>query len=339
VRGDRPLGELHPVSGRGLLVLWAAGVASCGTGAANDGGGHDRNGAIKSISDYVAAAKRTLCEVEVACARARDQASCQVAQHVGNDQDVLSVVAAVDRGTAIFDPVAGAGCLADYPRDCAIHISDPQSPACVKVLTGTVPVGSACVVGAECADEGRCVVAGGCTAACCVGTCAAAPTPVALNGDCSGPGAFCGAGSYCSVGKTCLTRKPLGAACDQLDACQEPSLCSAQGSSVPGTCAIPPGEGEPCGVGMIIACRYTYDFCDLIALVCTRRKNPGAPCGPMGDCVSYAICSNDLKCHANPVAGEACNDATGDSCIPGLLCDSGSCVPPPAATACVPPPR
>ena len=125
---------------------------------------------------------------------------------------MLTVVAAVKRGTVKYDAESARVCLDAFTTDCADLV---EPAACDNVFRGTVPAGGACVTGAECVDGGRCLEPDTCTVACCVGTCEAVGAPIAIGGACDFPSSStpCVDGAFCANDRTCTARRPVGAAC------------------------------------------------------------------------------------------------------------------------------
>ena len=96
--------------------------------------------------------------------------------------------------------------------------------------------------------------------------------------------------------------------------------------------AKPPGEGEPCADPA--GCDLSGDFCDLVALKCTARQPLGGPCDQRSQgCVRYAFCDTSGTCVARGALGQPCNVAEG-TCLPGLLCEIGTCVRFPTEPTC-----
>jgi hypothetical protein len=297
-------------------------LAGCGSGG----------GDSIPFDEYLARIEAAECEIQVTCGAAPDQATCLAATFVDQKSPALTAIAAVARGTVIYDGQLAAKCLAALDQGCAVNSVSP--PECLEILRGTVPTSGACVASAECADGGQCVMPPGCTTACCAGTCGG-PSLVPIGGDCSGGSSPCASAGYCSGG-TCVAKASLGAACTETMPCASPGVCNvADGAAQPGVCVIAPDEGAACDSSLPQPCMRTYDYCDSTSLKCIKRKQPGDACSPDAACVAYAPC-RDGVCTPEGLAGQPCDDAAGSYCFDDLICTAGACVAPPAGVACTP---
>jgi hypothetical protein len=292
-------------------LLWL--TAGCGGG-----------GAV-AIDDLGPGLERALCREAVACGQAPDEKTCEASVFVDQESSLLTLKAAVARGTVAYDANAAGECLRDVPTDCAAFHPDPE--ACNQVFQGKVPGGGTCVDSLECANEGDCVKPPDCSGlSCCAGSCIAGTGRVPIGGDCSS-GARCVAGATCYRGNTCAVPASAGASCFVVSDCQPGLVCEAS------TCAFAPKEGEACDPNRTSPCLSTADYCDTVSLTCKKRKPPGQACTD-NDCVGYAPCTSGV-CRLLPTAGQPCSDS--GTCFANLVCaSSGICAAPDPGVACTP---
>jgi hypothetical protein len=157
---------------------------------------------------------------------------------------------------------------------------------------------------------------------------------ISLGGDCSTITPRCLPGAYCSRDGKCVVNLPGGAACTPGDVCQAPGRCVPT-TAVAGTCVMPPDEDGACQLTSGVDCLRVYDYCDPIALRCTRRKAPGTPCSTTDafECVDDSSCRDGFCAAALPL-GRACDLAGADRCAGELLCTAGACALPPPPVVC-----
>ena len=300
----------------GLVVALAAGCDN----------GNDNDGAI-AIDDLGASIEASYCRSAIACGAATEQAACEASLLISRDSTLDALVAAVKRGTLVYDGKRARVCIDEFERECIGRFGQP--PACDETFRGTVAPGGACVLSNEC-QSGECT--GACGHACCLGTCAAGPGRVVLGGDCTIDGAHCVGGAYCK-GNKCVLELALGAACSVEDVCRSPGHC-AIGLAGSGTCLGPPDQGATCAPGGE-PCLRTNNYCDPTSLQCVRRKAPGAACTASSECTELAPCFNGV-CTPQPTLGQPC-EADGElRCLAALECLNGVCAVPPASPLCPP---
>jgi hypothetical protein len=115
------------------------------------------------------------------------------------------------------------------------------------------------------------------------------------------------------------------------DLCASGAFClGTPGRDPQGVCGRAPAEGEACD---LTPCDLQTDFCDT-TMKCAPKIPVGGACSLGGGCVDYANCIAG-SCVARPVAGGACDDATGSYCLGFLQCTAGSCVVRPPPPACL----
>lgn len=289
--------------------------------------GCDSNGAIP-IDEIPASVEATLCREAVTCGGGPDQAACEAAYFVSEDNSLKALVAAVKRGTIVYDGHRARECLDEYGRDCIQNLGAP--PACDETFRGTVAEGGPCQVRQECLS-GQCEQS--CGNACCVGTCVAGPGKIMVGGDCTATGSVCLTGAHCKSGQ-CVVDLPIGAACAAGDVCRRPGQCTA-GAGGSGACLAPPVEGAACAASSS-ACLRNDDYCDPVAQKCLKRKPAGAACaGDNGECAAFAPCVNGV-CTPPPTLGQPCTANGPIGCYGELECTNGVCVAPSAPNQCPP---
>ncbi len=322
----------HPLF---VVCLLAAGsLAACGGGGGSIG--------LENLPDELEQAQ---CEQAVRCGEAPDMETCLAVSFAEREDDLKSLTNAVNAGTVEYHGDLARDCLnlfADY--DCTYtgsqELFEQIEATCGQVFEGTVAEGGACVLDDECVGDGQCVATDpGCTLACCVGTCGppeTPPTPVPIGGDCSA--ANCVQGAYCHddfVAGTsiCETLVADGGACEDFDACAAPDMCDIDFMTGMGTCRPLPDTGDGCVVDGGLPCNHSTDFCSPTSNTCTARGGAGAACTSSAECLDYTVCDG-TACVAQPVAGEACDEATGNFCLGDLDCTSGTCAAPTDQPGC-----
>jgi len=290
-----------------------------------------------SIDDLPVELERRVCARAVACGGAESESSCESTLFVAESSSVMTLIAAVKRGTVTYDGESASECLdAIAPADCARLGAEPA--ACDNVFHGTVPAGGVCVIGAECVGGGRCLEPDTCTAACCVGTCEAAAPPAAIGAYCDFVASHpCVEGAFCNLENVCAARVPLGAACDFSDACLDPAAyCLDRLDGSGRVCALPPTEpGAECVPNLNELCAREDERCNATTSRCTKVVPLGAACQNSNDCVAYAYCDITTgTCTARPTAGQACDYNTGVYCLGDLSCANNVCTTPTPGVAC-----
>ncbi len=304
-----------------IALLFPLTMAACGGGAS-----------IK-IDDLDGKVLDAICTQDVACGQFADKASCLAALQVSEAQ----IVADVKAGKIKYDGSAAADCL-DAISGQSCNLTDqlgagtPQS--CLDALKGAVADAGACFTDEECVsancDTSMCT--GGMM--CCAGTCAAAPTKIAIGGDCSASGSRCVDDAFCKQNgsaATCTAKVANGQPCTGFSDCVAGSICNLDFTTGMGTCGSLPARGETCmadGFG----CNSSEDYCDSTTMKCTAKVAPGGACPAGNECVDYAKC-NAMVCAAKAGAGGTCM-VTSD-CLGDLECQSGTCGLPTAPPACM----
>jgi len=292
-----------------------------------------------SIDDLPAEVERRLCARAVACGGAESQASCESTAYVAESASVMTLVAAVKRGTVAYDGESASECLDAFTaNDCASLGAEPA--ACGNIFRGRVPAGGVCVTSEECVGGGRCLEPDTCTAACCVGSCEAVAPPAAIGASCdffvSNP---CVEGAFCSLENVCTALLPLGAACDLSDACRDPgAYCVDRPDGSGRVCTLRPTEpGAACIPNLNELCARDDERCNAATSLCTKVAPLGAACQGSNDCVGYAYCDMTTgTCAARPTVGQACDYNTGVYCLGDIPCSNNVCTAPTPGVACVP---
>ncbi len=283
------------------------------------GAGCDSGGAIP-IDDLGARFGAAYCVREANCAGGPAPSACEASISIANSPVFEALVAAVHRGTVLYDAAQARECVDALASSCIEGLGSP--PSCDEAFRGTVAAGGTCHLGEECVS-GSCV--GACDDACCAGTCGADEARVVVGGDCSG-GGNCVNGAFCKDGVKCTAQLALGAACIGNDQCRSPGHCEIASGSA-GTCIGPPAEGASCSNAL--GCLSMDDYCEPVTLVCAKRKPVGAACNDTGDeCQQAASCRNGV-CWLAPTLGKPCDT----SCFGSLVCAQGTCVAASAPTS------
>ena len=300
-----------------------------------DGGSTPAGGDTSiSLPDFPAALVNGICTYAVRCGQMPDLATCKATIQADEGQ----VSADVQAGRTKYDGKAAAACL-DTLRSRSCSRAQglwSESQVCKDFVKGTVADNSACYVGSEC-------VSGSCSgdicsgSECCLGTCNPSPTAIPIGGDCSGSPDRCGSGAFCYYGSTstCTAKGAAGQSCERVSyarSCVDKMYCVPNGTDT-GICGTLPAQGESCQpVGV---CDSLLNYCDYLTSKCVPNIPVGGDCSAASaSCVAYATCDTNGRCVAKASAGEPCDDVNGPRCLGSLLCDSGSCALPPAATVC-----
>jgi hypothetical protein len=296
-----------------------------------------------ALAGYAATAREAYCRQLVRCGEVEDLATCA---RVNVQLIVLAPAnpADIDDGTAIYDPVQAGLCLdAIATASCDPTSEERRAPiaACSHVLTGTLLAGVSCAADRECIS-GRCDKSSPqCPPGdgCCTGVCAGdtPPTLAAVGASCAN--ADCERGAYCD-GLTCQALRPLAAACNSQEQCGYGLVCDLSGTVFgDGTCAVPPGPGEPCGLHGF--CRDDGTVCGFETGRCVRLALGGERCGGDTLCSPVYTCDPATStCTTGAPLGAACTTTT--LCAdPVAFCDialgqsSGICaVPQPDGAVC-----
>jgi|SRR5579871_434777 len=299
-----------------------------GSGSGTGGGiGTDGGEPLSAfVDDFIAA----YCAPLVTCGVFVDVPSCRAGTDFERSLAILTTIGDVGRGSVLYDPVAGAACIAGLPQDCSITANARGSaeaalqiltsdPTCTGVFKGTEAPGAACNVGSlECngplfcsgaAGSGVCTNRNGCCLGVCPSTGSLPPAP------------------------------QLGESCPYYN-CQAPGVCEG------GVCSIPPAEGAACVTYFEVPCASLTDYCSVAdggtSGVCVPRVAAGAPCAPSvgagggstaaGPCVLDAQCLDDgtgtgtNRCVIYAGLGAPCAAST--ACNPPLGCTNGACTNP-----------
>jgi hypothetical protein len=211
--------------------------------------------------------------------------------------------AAVEAGTAVYDPQQGGACLATLRvQGCRAFRAQPRTRArCLRLAyVGQLGPGASCHDDVECVKGSICDVS-----AACPGTCEPEPGD-ALRTD-LGPGSECGPGvgecaydSACfgpgAATGTCRAFRDVGETCGPtLGECRpDHGWCEREGSAEDGVCASLPVAGEPCGEAAGLSPVCAGSICFAANGFCTTCRQAGDTCEPLG--VVGAICELDIEC-------------------------------------------
>lgn len=298
-----------------VLAVLGGPLAGCGGGSAIP------------IDDLAASVRAADCRAAAECGDVPSQATCEASVSVTRDPALTAVVAAVKRGTVVYDGDKARQCLDGLGQSCVAALG--ALPSCAETFHGTVAPGGACQVSYECISG---VCNAPCVSGCCVGSCAAGAAKVSVGGACAPGGGSCVDGAFCK-GATCVADLAIGATCSPDDVCQQPALCSATTGGT-GVCTAGADRGGACGFTMNYPCLSREDYCDPTTLVCLQKKPPGAACSG-SECVGFASCLNGI-CTAHPTVGQACGANGSLSCLGDTACVGGVCVAAAPQDTCTP---
>jgi hypothetical protein len=301
----------------GALALAVLGVPLAGCGG----------GSAIPIDDLATSVRAANCRAAAACGDAPSQATCEASISLTRDPDLNAVVAAVRRGTVVYDGDAARQCVDGLGQGCVAALGAP--PSCAEAFHGTVAPGGACQVSYECISS---VCDAPCVSGCCVGVCAAGTAKVSAGGACASGGGSCVDGAFCKGGQ-CVADLAIGATCAPDDVCQQPALCSATTGGT-GVCTAGADRAGACAFIRNYPCLSREDYCDPTTLVCLQSKPVGAACSG-SECVAFASCLNGI-CTAHPTLGQACDAIGGLSCLGDVACVGGVCVAAAPQDPCTP---
>ncbi len=255
-------------------------------------------------------------------------------------------LAAIARGTTVYDGEAANACVtATSTVGCEV-IGAPAPAACADVFAGTLTLGEACSIDAECAGEAYCAGAacpetsGVCTMRSPGGGSCAAQNECVLGLDCEGgicvvpssnSGGSCegvggcpldeqcvgamGGGVGTCVNRAMLETAALGDACnlrgEDIVLCRDGISCAVTGFSPPASaifeCVADVASGAPCNAAVPSMCP-DGEYCE--------GANP-------------LMLMFDGTCTRRPGDGEACGSSLlGEVCAFGSNCVAGTCVSP-----------
>jgi hypothetical protein len=292
--GDPETGSASSTGGSG-------GSSTGGSGGSSTGG----SGGISTHAAFLEQRTRLACERIMECpipSGDRLAARLVYGTVAGCEAGVASALArsapdrdlqeALDAGRIVFDPSAGAACLAQMEDSSRASTTE----SCNAVYTGTVQEGGACYRHEDCAGN-----------------------------------AYCESDTWSCPG-TCAPRVPLGEPCGSDAACDPSGgevFCDW--SLTPAVCAAlvvreNAGLGEACGQqsdGELVLCACSQ-WCSP-AMVCENPIPLGQPCSSGGDvCESGALCrgpDGERVCQSIEIVSEpdaACDEQEE---YPALICD------------------
>ena len=293
------------------VSLAAAAALSCHGAAAP---------ASVSADDFLGQLAGALCPKVVACFGADPY----VAQHCEDiyGRGIARWKPGVAAGRLTYDAAAGAACLdaiASGGCDALAHsIEFALPPACVGVVTGTVPSGGGCYADAECA-AGVCTFTG----SECPGKCAGA----GVKGGSCAVSTDCAASLGCD-GSTCAVLAKAGGSCADYAACASGFFCNLPplGAGA-GVCEKQRNAGDACGEDFEHAKGAFLGEC-----------GPGRVCaGVIIDAAQFMLTPG--KCAAPAMVGSACTlemhgKIVSTGCAIGLTCDTGTCALAPESGPC-----
>ena len=308
------------------------------------GCGPSSHGNPGDLDAYITQFEDALCKLDVACGSMPDVTTCKATLQF-DSTELATLRADVASGKVRYDAAKAGACI-DYINQvyggpCTRSALSARgadtatdSDVCEQVIVGSVADGGACFSSFEC-TSGSCKPADTTCSrslACCVGSCAAKPTPIPVGGDCSAPqpGQLCATGSSClptgAVGGAATCQAPstvAGASCTSLYDCASPLFCSRDTGSATGTCQPPAATGAACNATVTYgSCDDVRDYCDATTSKCTRRGGVGAACDvTTANCLGYATCLGGT-CVAMSTERGACNTADGPNCLGDLECST-----------------
>ena len=275
-----------------------------------------------AIGDFPAALERAACKRMVLCGSAVDQAACEATTFFAHNEGLLTIVAAVKRGTVAYDASHASACIQELEADCAYSFARTSPSKCDEIFTGRVATGGVCVGGVECADKGDCVKPSSCVAACCSGTCQVVPI-IGVGAPCAGFLDRCAPGAFCDRG-TCAPELPVGSPCYG-SGCVAPAVCLQAPDGSSETCTVlSAAAGAPCIPGANFDCGRSDERCAPATMRCIKLTPLGGACDVKSDCIAYSNCVAGI-CQVEPAAGEPCDFAANLYCQGDLTCNAGVC--------------
>ncbi len=194
----------------------------------------------------------------------------------------------VENDSIQYDPSLMRTCLDSFET---LSCEEDQPVVCQQILRGTILEGRPCVIREQCEGVGaRCNTPGG------------SSDDVCAFGSCLAPA---------DLGERC------GSSSTEFRQCADDLRCVRDSSSID-ICSA--GElGDPCNGSFDC---HTGFFCE--ADICTPEVGSGNTCVSTQECPGDEQCiSGTGICQLPDTLGDACNT----SCLNGLFCQSGQCVP------------
>ena len=163
-------------------------VVALTAGGCGSSGGGGSGGAPIAMEDVIPTLIDNSCTRLAACGQVPDKATCVAATAINLDE----LFASVRAGTTTYDGAAAGKCLTATRQGlaavaCSGHARVTPcgpNPSCAGMFKGTLAEGAACSRAEQCLSASCSISTCDGTPQCCVGTCAAAPTPVPIGGDC-----------------------------------------------------------------------------------------------------------------------------------------------------------
>ncbi len=291
------------------MAAWAL-VAACGgrtLGVDGDAGMTAAQACAENAR--LRCARLQTCSATQIKIRYGSQSACET----GEAESCMATLAEPSNGKTIAHVEACAQAFAAW--DCTDYLNDLNIPPACQQATGSFANGTVCAVAGQC-QTGFCAIARG--ASC--GVCAALP----VAGDSCAQLTTCGPGLVCtSDTMTCVVVGAAGATCGK------GTPCGARLSCIGGSCqAVVQSAGAPCD-----PTGKTGPTCDLDAgLVCNGDSKTchavvlaaaSEPCGYIDHqsvvCAAEGVCTATSgtpgTCTPAAAAGQACDTASGTSCI------------------------
>ena len=353
----------------GLSAVIPLLAAGCGGQASRDASGTSGNsagagdatsqsgagGATGTASSWAADLSAAYCSWAIRCGKFPDAKTCNAARGsqfaAVNFNAPTAAIQAVSKGTAAFDAIQGASCLAalsDWDCDSDLFNGAHAPEPCSTAFSGTVADGGACIDDVECGGGSMCVIASTGT---CKGTCTeAAGGPCRTSEDCA-------AQQYCAAAPLSGSGLWGSGACEALiapganagDPCGMPVGCApglrCAGGPAPARCAadvgLPAGaacagfEGPGCAPGLACVISDAQSGAPSPygrAATCMPPAKLGDPCRSLFQCgaqyeASDLICdeSGSHTCVHRPSTGPCKVISQLNTCDPAVsFCDAAS---------------
>lgn len=299
---------------RRLLVLVSlAAIAGC------DG---DGTGGAVPLEDVPAELADVWCDAAESClGRLADRTgagpSCRATVEAETASSIVPLwAAAIDAGTATYDPALARQCLeATRAQGCDLFI-EAQPAACRDFLIGTIALGERCSTSIECEGD-----------------------------------AYCRGAGCPDVPGTCTARLGTGSPCGTTDECQtglgcEDGVCRVPASASGGSCGGDSALGCPLDEVCVGSTAETRGTCTPYDEVLTRALGDACDfreaelCSPELSCAVTGATATGItaSCVAIAPSGGSCFGAVPDMCPLGEYCDAqpatgaleGTCRPEPA---------